>query len=194
MKHISDVNSHTKAMLDDQTQAIQGSWSLFGKAVLERLYCISKLGTTLQESTGQILSVVLTMSSDITHIRSLVMRLERPLNDPHFVLEDAMGISHPIYMKTITSWETFEYVLQKMFAGKRGARRVLRGRYVLQDPSTRVMFDRTWGWEELFMRHQRVYMRLFCTETKSAADAERLSSCPWCQTVSSNGTGEEVQW
>ncbi|ROW12572.1 hypothetical protein VMCG_00071 [Cytospora schulzeri] len=177
IKHISDVDSHTKAMLDDQTRTIQGSWSQFGKTVLEKLYYVSDIGTTLQESTGQIFSLVIAMSSDITYIRSLVMRLERPLSDPHFVLEDAMGDSHAIYMKTITSWDTFEFVLQKMFVGKKGARRVLRGRYVLQDPSTKVMLDRSWDWEDLFMRRQRVYMRLFCTETKPAADAEKLKTC-----------------
>lgn len=182
-------------MLHDQTRALQRSWSQFGKAVLEKLYYVSKLVTTLQESTGQILSIVLTMSSDISHIRSLVMGLERPLSYPHFVLEDAMGNYHPIYMQTITNWDTFELVLQQLFVNKRGARRVLRGRYVLEDPSTGIMFEKnSWRWEDLFRRDQRVCMRLFCTETKSAADVEKLSSCPWCQTVSSNGTGQEVQW
>lgn len=194
MKHIDAVDSHTKVMLDDQTRALQGSWSQFGKPVLEKLYYVSKLGTTLQESTGHVLSVVLTMSSHISCIRELVTRLERPLSDPHFVLEDAMANSHAIYMKTITTWDTFDFVLQQISVGKRGARRVLRGRYVLQDPSTKIVLDRSWDWEDLFMRRQRVYMRLFCTEKMSTENAEKLFSCPWCQTVSSNGTGEEVQW
>ncbi|KUI65554.1 hypothetical protein VM1G_00334 [Cytospora mali] len=176
MEHISAVQSRTKT-------------------VLQKLHCVSKLGARLQESTGQILSVVFTMSSDITYIRSLVMRLERPLSDPHFVLEDAMGRSHPIYMKTITSWDTFDFVLQRMFEGKRGARRVLRGRYFLQDPSTGFILDRAWVWEDLFMKPQRVYMRLFCKESTSAANPpEKCFSCPWCQTLSSEGTEEEIQW
>lgn len=181
-------------MLHEQIRVMQSSWRRIGNAVLGRLDSLSTLGT-------EILSVILTTSTGIREIQpiiaeihSFIMRLERPLSDPHFVLEDAMGDSHPIYMKTITSWDTFEFVLQQRFKGKRGARRVRRGRYVLEDPSTGIILDRSWDWEDLFMRRQRIFMRLFCKELISKLNDEKLSRCPWCKTMWSSRDDEDMPW
>lgn len=166
---------------------LQTSWRRIGNAVLDRLTCLSTLST-------EIVSVLLATQPLVTEIHSFLMRLERPLSDPHFVLVDAMGDSHPIYMKTITSWDTFEFVLQQRFKGKRGGRRVLRGRYVLEDPSTGFILDRSWEWEDLFMRRQKVYMRLFCKEAISTINEDELFKCPWCRTARAHHDDEDTPW
>lgn len=62
--------------------------------ILSNLESISTLGMDLKSSTGNILSIVLTMSGELSSIRDMVMRLERPLSDEHFILEDVTGASH----------------------------------------------------------------------------------------------------
>lgn len=54
------------------------------------------------------------------------MSLQRPLEGEHqyFLLEDPAGQPFPIYFKTITSWDAFEYILADRFRGKKGARQV----------------------------------------------------------------------
>jgi len=92
------------------------------------------------------------------------MSLQRPLEGEHqyFLLEDPAGQPFPIYFKTITSWDAFEYILADRFKGKKGARRVEQEiydkRYMLKEHTTGMEVDRSRGWNGAFQPYQKVDM------------------------------------
>jgi len=137
------------------------------------------------------------VSGDLSIIRSVVLRLDRGVNNgEHFVLEDATGRSFPIHMKTITSWEAFNFILEDQFKGKKGERRTRRKLYSLHESSSNLEIDRSAHFESAFMPYQKVDMSLICKApmAPTTSDGETgLSSCPWCKTVSPGKLGDRVQ-
>ena len=150
---------------------------------------VVRLGGELKRSTIQILSFVVAISAELQSLRAVVMRLERPLNEEYFTLEDAMGYVFPIHLRTITSWNILQYVLRDKFRGRKGARRVLRGKYVLRERGTYRELSQTLPWEMAFRPHQRVDMSLICRDSRLS-----LSNCPRCKAVAPSGMSTEVKW
>ena len=137
------------------------------------------------------------VSGDLNIIRSLVLRLDRSVNNgEHFVLEDATGRSFPIHMKTITSWEAFNFILEDRFKGKKGERRTRRKLYSLHESASHLEIDRSAHFESAFVPYQKVDMSLICRApvTPTADDGDTgLSRCPWCKTVSPGKLGDRVK-
>ncbi|KAL1874869.1 hypothetical protein Daus18300_003410 [Diaporthe australafricana] len=152
----------------------------FGKKVFARLNILSHLAKDIQNSTTQVLSLVFTISTGVAELRSMIMKIEWPLRDEHFVLEDATGRAFPIPLKTVTSWAMFEYILQEHFKGRTGAHRVLRRRYMLSERATSIEVERTTTWEIAFRPYQRVDMSIMCKAPETETDVDKLCTCPFC--------------
>lgn len=155
---------------------------------------MSHLAMDLKTSTSQIISIVLSVSGELGRIKAVLMRLERPLSDEHFIFEDATGKVFPIHLKTITSWEVFEFIITDRFKGKKGSHRTRKGRYKLQERGTGREVDRSVDWESAFLPYQRIDMSMMCRQAHDVTLQERSSSCPKCRTASVCNTGLEVQW
>jgi len=166
----------------------------FGKQIIESLGKLAALGVGLSTSMAQVVSVVVALSDDMGSIRASFVRLERPMADEHFILEDCTGRTLPIYLKTVSSWEVFEFILCDRFKGRKGGRRVSNRRYLLKENATRRDLDRSKSWEDAFLPNQKVDMSMICRET--AAEEARLSACPRCSEVSSESSNgdDEIQW
>ncbi|KAK0717847.1 hypothetical protein B0T26DRAFT_304737 [Lasiosphaeria miniovina] len=162
-----------------------------------RLGYIAQLGIELKSATTQVISILFTLAGELSSIRAALSQLERPLNGEHehFLLEDPTGRLFPVYLRTVTSWEGFEFLLADRLKGKKGARRILRKRYVLKERATHRKVDRSKDWDAAFLPYQRVDMSLLCREHLPApSETAWLSSCPRCFTVNSSySSGGESQ-
>lgn len=186
---ISAVEDRTRIMLDTQSQRLEGFWDLLGQRMLTSLHSISNLDEQTTRPTQEILSLLVSTTTKLNEVYSKLASLDRPL-EQQFVLQDAAGRSLIIYMTNIPSWEAFDHLLQHRFEGKKGSRRVVNRRYVLQERSSHMEIDRSTDWETLFCSRQMVDMSLFCREPVD----KNATSCPWCQTISTSSTETEVQW
>uniref|UniRef100_L2FUV4 Ubiquitin-like domain-containing protein n=2 Tax=Colletotrichum fructicola (strain Nara gc5) TaxID=1213859 RepID=L2FUV4_COLFN len=124
--------------------------------------------------------------------RQVLSRLE-PMSDEDFVFEDATGRVFPIYLRTIMSWEVFEFIIVDRFKGKKGSHRIQKGRYTLQERATGREMDRSLDWESAFSPYQRVSMSLICRDARRTMKWATSASCPKCGTTSPNEAGVEVQ-
>lgn len=181
---------HADSLLNSQTRELKIYWSSLGRTILARFEFVICLGVDIRRATGQILSMLLSITNVLKEMHSLWMSMQRP-SEQHFMLGDATGRQVKIYMTNIPDWESVEYFLRQTFKGRKGARWVRRRHYTLQERSSRVEVDRTIDMEHLFSSRQQVDVSLFCRESPTAGTS---ASCPWCKIVSPSTTETEVQW
>ncbi|KAJ4423395.1 hypothetical protein N0V82_001999 [Gnomoniopsis sp. IMI 355080] len=189
-QQIEARGEQTDALLNSQTRELKGYWSRLGRNILTRLDFVSGLGIDIRRSTGLILSALFPMANMLTEVHSLLLNMQGPF-EQHFKLEDATGKQFKIYMCNIPDWESLDFFLQQRFKGKKGARRVQRRHYTLQERSSHVEIDRKIDLDHLFSSRQLIDMSLFCRDSISQI---KRANCPWCKTISSSTTGSEVQW
>ncbi|KAM0244019.1 hypothetical protein ACHAP5_006683 [Fusarium lateritium] len=122
------------------------------------------------------------------------MRLDRGPSDEHFMLDDITGRAIPIHLKTVTSWEMLDFILKERFKGKKGARRIQRKLYSLQEDNTHRGVNWSTPWESAFLPYQKVTMSLMCKEAKASNTGQKdAPTCPFCQTPSDAETGVEIE-
>lgn len=187
---VERITANGEVMLDDRTRELKAFWRLLGRTVLARLNFVTSLGTEIKRTTGQILASLLSLTNMLHELQSLLTNMDWSF-EQQFVLEDATGRTLKIYMTNIPNWEAFQFFLQQRFKGKKGSRRVLRRRYILQERSSLLEIDHNMEWESLFQSRQMVDMSLLCSDFRDRASRP---SCPWCKTASSSDSGQEVQW
>lgn len=166
----------------------------FEALVLSNLDIMSKLRTDSNTSAIQIIRMVNAVSNDLNSIKSMLMRLERPLSEEQFIFEDVSGKVFPIHLRTVTSWEAFEFILADHFKGRKGARRIQRGHYSIQERATGRGVSRSVDWQSAFFPNQRIDMSMMCRQAQDATLTASSASCPRCLTVSPGETGVEIQW
>ncbi|TIC95718.1 hypothetical protein CH35J_007903 [Colletotrichum higginsianum] len=193
IQQAAQTENRTAVMIRSSNQSLKGYFGMIGRRILSRLDFISRLGIELKSSTAQLISMVLTVSAELSSIRTVIMRLERPVSEEFFLLEDATGKVFPIHLRTITSWEAFEYIIVDRFKGRKGAHRIQRKRYSLQKRATRRAVDRSVDWDSAFLPYQKVDMSLMCREAQRATPTKSSPTCPRCFTESPGETGVEVQ-
>lgn len=148
----------------------------------------------IHNSITQVLSLVFSISTGVAELRSIIMKIEWPLSDEHFVLEDATCRPFPIHLKTVTSWAVFEHILQEKFKGRTGAHRVLRGRYMLTERATSIEVERSRTWENAFRPYQKVDMSIMCRVPATETDVDKSTTCPVCGTQSTSEMDAQVKW
>jgi hypothetical protein len=80
----------------------------------------------------------------------------------YFLVEDITGTPFPVYLKTITSWAAFRFVLADGFKGKKGSRRALKRLYLLKDNETGQSIDSGKAWDKAILPYKKVCMSLLC--------------------------------
>lgn len=194
IQQVADTENRTALRIRNSNQSLKGYFGVIGRRILSRLEFVSRLGMELKSTTSQLISMVLTISAELSSIRTIIMRLERPISEEFFTFEDATGKTFPIHLRTITSWEAFEYIIADRFKGRKGAHRTQRKQYLLQERASSRAIDRSLNWETAFLPYQKVDMSLMCREADKTALTKSSPSCPRCSTVSPGETGVEVQW
>lgn len=181
--------------LETRSRSLQDTaWNL-GRRVIGKVTFLTQATLDIKKSVSQIASMVLSVSREVASFRVLLTTLERPITDEYFTLEDALGRIYPIHLRTITSWDAFDFVLSEKFKGEKGAHRVRHGRYELLDYATRREIEQDANWGRTFLPRQKIAMSLFCKESGiSAPNATRPTSCPRCMHPSSCGSSTQVQW
>lgn len=120
-------------------------------------------------------------------------RLERPIPEEFFTLEDAAGRIMPIHLRTVDSWDAFRVLLAIRFKDRKGASRVARNRYTLQEYDSREIIEQNLPWNTTFISGQRVNMSVICRLSDPVND-NSMSSCPKCGVVSQLPCNVDVQW
>lgn len=120
-------------------------------------------------------------------------RLERPIPEEFFTLEDAAGRIMPIHLRTVDSWDAFRVLLAIRFKDRKGASRVARNRYTLQEYGSREIIEQNLPWNTTFISGQRVNMSVICRLSDPVND-NSMSSCPKCGVVSQLPCNVDVQW
>lgn len=164
-----------------------------GRQVLFKLSFMAGLGADLRKTTRDLMAMMVVLSKELNGIKTLLSRVERPIGEEHFILEDFTGRAFPIHLKTVGSWDTFEYILTDRFKGKKGAHRVRRKRYSLQEKASGQPVDRSVDRENAFLPYQRINMSMMCQDAQGTVD-RTLASCPWCQALSPEDSCTETQW
>jgi len=191
---LSEVERNTTTAVRWYSRGIEAYLSVLGSGIFSRLDFVSKLGVDLKNSASQIITMMFTISGDLSIIRAMVMQLNRGVdNGEHFVLEDATGRTFPIHLKTIVSWEAFNVILNDRFKGKKGERRTRRKLYSLHESASHQPIDQSISFTDAFVPYQKVDMSLICKAPTSNDGDSGLSSCPWCRTVSPGTLGARVQ-
>ncbi|KAF6821753.1 vegetative cell wall protein gp1 [Colletotrichum musicola] len=192
-KQINDSESRTTAVIQDSNKSIMEQFGAFEQLVLTKLEVMSEFGTDSNQSAIQIIRMVNAVSKDLNGIKAMLMRLERPLNEEQFIFEDVSGKVFPIHLRTITSWEAFEFIITDRFKGKKGGRRIQRGNYSLQERATVRGVSRSVDWQSAFLPNQRVDMSMMYRQGQDATLMTSSASCPRCLAVSPGETGVEIQ-
>ncbi|KAK2770121.1 hypothetical protein CKAH01_04464 [Colletotrichum kahawae] len=190
----ADYEKRTSSATSQSVQTLKQYFGAISQKIFSKLGFIAGIGLELQKSTSDLTAMMITLSGELGGIRNILMRLERPLNDEHFILEDITGRVFPVHLKAITSWDALEYILTDRFRGKRGARRVKGKKYTLQERGTHRQVDRSVDWESAFLPYQRIDMSLRCLDAQVSSPNASCASCPFCQTTSPEESGMEIQW
>lgn len=132
--------------------------------------------------------------SELQTLKGLVLRLEPPLSEDHFILNDAFGRELPVSLRLISSWKALEYVVQLQFEGKSGAGRTAKRRYVLFEHVTKRRIDRDARWEHVLLPGKRIDMSILCWEPEQVSLTNDVTSCPKCCTPSAETTGTAIEW
>ncbi|KAK1831657.1 hypothetical protein QBC39DRAFT_350580 [Podospora conica] len=186
----------TRRELESTSRSLMTSFREIGHQVLGKIVFLTQTTLEIKTSAMQIASTVLSLSLELSNFRLLLLSLGRPPVEEYFTLEDALGRSLPIHLRTITSWEALAFVLSERFKGNPGARRVQQGRYRLLEHATRREISRSSDWKRSFSRYQRIEMSLLCKDSESSAadsTAVKTATCPWCKTDSYSDTSAQVQ-
>jgi len=187
----------TRKELESTSRTLVTCLREIGHQVLGKIAFLTQTTLEIRTSAMQIASTVLSLSLELSSFRLLLLSFGRPPVEEYFTLEDALGRTLPIHLRTITSWEALAFVLSERFKGKPGARRVQKKRYRLLEHATRREIARGGDWEKSFSRYQRVDMSLLCEESESDAVGTapiHTATCPWCKTDSYGDTSTQVQW
>ncbi|KAH7144342.1 hypothetical protein B0J13DRAFT_635422, partial [Dactylonectria estremocensis] len=193
-RHLGVMEGRMTATIKQQTLSLHDLFGQFTNRVSLTLQTVSSMGSDLKLASSRIIRIGSVVCSELRGLRSLVMRLERPVVEEHFMLDDAIGRQIPIHLRAVTSWDTFEHIIREQFKGKNGEGRVARRRYALQDHATHNELSSSTPWSRAFRPYQKVNMSILCKEMPNDSNSMQTTSCPSCHHVSPSGETTEVQW
>lgn len=188
----------TRKELESTSRTLLTCFRKIGHQILRKIAFLTQTTVEVKTSVMQIASTVLSLSLELSSFRLLLLSFGRPPDEEYFTLEDALGSTLPIHLRTITSWEALAFVLSERFKGMPGARRVRQKQYRLLEHATRREIVQGGDWKRSFSRYQRIDMSLLCkdSEPNAAGTASHVhtATCPWCKTDSYSDTSTQVQW
>lgn len=151
------------------------------------------MGTKLLGLVKKVVFQNLLIYREMVAIRSMQSSyIERPICEEFFTLEDAIGRVEPIPLRLIDSWCAFDSLLTVRFKGRKGAGRVARNQYTLQENGSRKYVDRDRPWHTAINSGQRINMSVICRLTGTGETY--LSHCPNCGAKSKSAADSYAQW
>lgn len=98
-----------------------------GQRLLDRFEWIQRLGSELKKFMCQIIiGNVAIYRQNLALQLAFTAKVDRPLEEAPFMLEDAIGRLAPVHLRFVTSWDAFDAVLSIRFQGKPGWNKVCR--------------------------------------------------------------------
>jgi len=201
---LGEVENNMSNAVRQYSQSIERFVGFLGTNIVSNVaFIVRQVGTDVRDlvetSVSRVLGAVFAVSTDVGIIKAIVLRLDRGLDTgEYFMLEDATGRTIRIDMRTIISWETFDFIIIDRFKGKPGESRIRRKRYALHERASHQPIDRSRNFVDAFVPFRTVNMSLICRvrvpDAPTPADGDSgLSVCPWCKTVSPGTLGAHVQ-
>lgn len=155
---------------------------------------VYQIGGELKQTSLFILSIGSTIYTELSGLHSLFTRLESSISEEYFTLQDAIGRTLPIHLRTIASWEDLGYIIQRRFEGMKGGRRVARHQYALEDHASRKELNQSMPWDHAFRPYQKVNMSILCKDSLDTPGEVSKRSCPWCRHLASGEESVEIKW
>lgn len=109
---------------------------------------------------------------------SLEARLPKSMDEKPFIFEDTIGRVAPVHMQFISSWETFDAVLEFRFRSVQGIKKVKNGEYIIQKHATRREIRQDLPWEVSFPLGNRFDISLIFEYRNGKTST--LTTCPKC--------------
>lgn len=188
------METRTVNSITQQSQNMQRLMEELMSLVILGLQMAYYIGGELKQTSLFILSIGSTIHAELRGLHSLFIRLERPISEEYFTLQDAIGRTLPIHLRTITSWEDLGYIIQRRFEGMKGGRRVARHKYALEDHASRKELNQSVPWDHAFRPYQKVNMSILCKDSLDKPSEVPKRSCPWCRHIASGEETAEIKW
>ncbi|OCL09337.1 hypothetical protein AOQ84DRAFT_339092 [Glonium stellatum] len=186
--------TEVRTRLDDNKQMILAGNSL-GSRMMERLDWIQKLGSDLKRFLCHVISGNIAIYREVVALRSaFAKRIDRPLLEDPFILEDAIGRIAPVHLRFINSWAAFQAVMEIRFKGKQGSMKICKMEYVLQKSATGREIDRSLSFEDAFLPGQKVVMSLIFKRETTEQSTPTSAHCPRCNAVTNQPTDFDILW
>lgn len=175
----------------DEMQADPGRCRIAITDILERA---RKMGEKLLSLVRFMVFQNMQIYREVIAIRTIqYSRLERPILEEFFTFEDATGRIVTIPLRTVDSWSAFYGLLTIRFKDRKGAGRVARNQYTLQEHGSHKFIDQNLPRNIAILFGQRVDMSVIC-RLLDPDNVNSVSSCPNCGAVSQLPLDEDVQW
>jgi hypothetical protein len=193
------LDIHTQALkevqtrLDDNKQLISAGNTLVSR-VMARLEWIQNLGSELKRFMSNVIAGNIAIYREVVALRSAFVRVDRPLLEDPFILEDAIGRVAPVHLRFINSWAAFHAVMEIRFQGKQGLRKILRKEYALQETATGRDVDMSLDFDDAFLPGQKIAMSFIFKRHFAEQSNQNLAHCPRCNTLSEQSTNSDVLW
>lgn len=165
---------------------IDGQQTVMAGLFQTMLGAAATMRTEGEQQVGKIIELlnsILELQKLSSSVPAQVLR-EQPV-----YFSDACGHLTTFDLSFIASEDAFLYVLQKRF-DPRGAKRIEKKQFALQDGKTKRDIDQGRGWKSWFWPGQSVEMSMIF------ADVERreTNSCPRCGCFSDSALDADAQW
>jgi hypothetical protein len=181
--HNDDVGHH----LNTVQQSVAGLEST--------LLSVVKLGSGLLGLVKKIIMLNMAIYNEVVMVRTVqASRLERPITEEYFVLEDAVGRIDPVQLRFIDSWDAFNAVLATRFKGRSGANRVSQRHYTLQEHATGREINQSLPWSRAVLPGQKLDMSILCRSSPSLDGRLVVSTCPRCQMPCEALPDTDIDW
>ena len=178
LSSLKDEIERNNKLIQGQTQWLTlPNVQKFGSDLFEKLRSIRMIGQeTLQE--------VRWISAQIP-----IPRPFQPLPERSTLLEDAFRQTVPIPIEFITSWDSFDTLLNNRFENLPGAKLVKQHDYILEDAECIQRFNRWQPWEAAFQPGRTIKMSMVLNQTTTP-----LQMCPSCGVEDNAPANKHIEW
>ncbi|TVY51986.1 hypothetical protein LCER1_G005303 [Lachnellula cervina] len=178
---MSKATIHEKK-LDEQHHTLAGRIQENYFSCMQALSAITEQGKKLFEMTTTVMTTNVKVFQAVLEIQYLVSRIPGQVERQQPVhLLDAMGRTTPFHLEFVQSAEALVAVLNINFRKHgRGAEKIERGEFAIQDSATTRDINLTADWERSFFPGQRVDMSMIITRHGHSMGSDDKGNCPIC--------------
>lgn len=187
----ADASEEAHAAQSKSLNEIQACILVVGRAMLAKLGELAEACDDIRSSVALVIHSGLLLLPLLQAILIRLTQLTPSLEDTYFVLADHLGGRKKIYLGNILSWDMFYDLLALSYKSERGARRIGKRRFALEQNKTNQEIDTRTPWKGAFRPCQVVQLSLLCRRTGSA---EKTSQCPGCGYACTEAESSSTAW